>query len=93
MEDVVEVVEEALVDILGDDSTVHFSIIMVLDVVDGAVELSLGMFLLLGLSVFVVIAVEALGSLLMFVLSMAGCKILGLLWSTEMVTPTCSLPF
>lgn len=93
VEDVIEVVEEALVDILGDDSTVHFSIIMVFDVVYAAVELSLGMFLLLGLSVFVAIAVEALGSLLMFGLSMARCKILGLLWSTEMVTPTYSLPF
>lgn len=93
VKDVVEVVEEALVDIMGDDSTVHFSIVMFSDVVDTAVELSLGILLLLGLSVFVVIALEAPGSLLMFVLSMARCKILGPFWSTEMVTPAFSLPF
>lgn len=79
VEDVAEVVEAALVDILGDDSTVHSSFIMVSALIDAAVEFSLGMFLLLELSVFVVMAVVAPGSPLMFVLSIARCENLGLL--------------
>lgn len=79
VEDVAEVVEAALVDILGDDSTVHSSFIMVSALIDAAVEFSSRMFLLLELSVFVVMAVVAPGSPLMFVLSIARCENLGLL--------------
>lgn len=73
VEDVVEVVE-------ADDSIVHSSFMVVSTLIDAAVEFSWGMFLLLESSVFVVIAVVAPGSPLMFVLPIARCGILGLLW-------------
>jgi hypothetical protein len=80
VEDVVEVAKAALVDILGDDSTVHSSFIIVSALIDAAVEFFRGMFLVLELSVFVVMAVVGLGSPLMFVLPVRRCEISGLLW-------------
>ena len=93
VEDMIEVVEAIRVDILGNDSIAHSFFIVVSSLVNAAVEFSWGMFLLLEFSVFVVIAVVAAGSPLIFVFPIARCGILGLLWLTEMVASTISRLF